>query len=258
MPKYPNGHEFEMKRLYPSQIKFDPLYQRNLDLPRVNKIVKEFDGDLFNEPKVSYRDGTFWFFNGQHSIAAWRKLHDNKDEPLTCKVFKGMTWLEECEAFIKQNGISKDPTTNQKLKASYNAKNPDVVDMVEKAEFVGFTVDFVTSQTPTRILATSALFMCYQKLGAEAYLNMLTVLRDAWYGDQDAVSAQIIRAMTTFYKTYYGQFRSEDLVNALKKVAPSVIIRNGKNFSNVKNSYALEIVKLYNMRRKNRLDETKL
>ena len=74
---YPKGHEFEMKALYPSQIKYDPLYQRELDGKRAKKIADEFDGDLFNEPKVSYRDGAYWCFNGQHSIAAWKIFHKN-------------------------------------------------------------------------------------------------------------------------------------------------------------------------------------
>lgn len=68
--KYPNGHEFEFKVLRPSQIKVDPLYQRPLETKRVERIVKEWSGDLVNEPKVSYRDGQYWIFNGQHTISA--------------------------------------------------------------------------------------------------------------------------------------------------------------------------------------------
>ena len=102
--KYANGHEFEMRQLRPSQIRCDPLYQRELDIRRVDKIVKEFNGDTFNEPKVSYRDGVYWVFDGQHTIAAWRKYHNGEDKLINCKVFKGMTWIDECEAFIRQNG----------------------------------------------------------------------------------------------------------------------------------------------------------
>ena len=47
---YPKGHEFEYKVLKPSQMKTDPLYQRPLDIKRVEKIAKEFNGDIFNNP----------------------------------------------------------------------------------------------------------------------------------------------------------------------------------------------------------------
>ena len=256
---YPNGHEFEHRWLKPTQIKTDPLYQRPLEQRRVDQISKEWSGDLMNEPKVSYRDGTYWVFNGQHTTAAWRKIHNGKDEPIYCKVYKGMTWLEECDAFIKQNGISKDPTSNEKLRALYNSKEPDVVDMVQKAELCGFVVDFIQSKTPTRIVATSALFRAYKSLPPEAYLDMMTTIKEAWFGDSDAVSAQIITGMCGFYKAYWGHFKHEDLVKSLKRKAPSRIIRNGMQLKRRTNTYAREILDAYNTHRsKYRLSDEKL
>ena len=173
---YPNGHEFENRLLFPSQIKFDPLYQRDLDSRRAAKIAAEFDGDIFNEPKVSYRDGVYWCFNGQHSIAAWKILHNNKDIPVNCKVFKGMTWTEECDAFVKQNGIDKDPTTNERLRALYNAKNPDVVSMVNIATLCGFICDFATGQIRNRIVCTSTLFNCIKSTSSIKFNRTVVVL----------------------------------------------------------------------------------
>lgn len=256
--KYPNGHEFETKVLRPSQLRTDPLYQRALDVKRVEKIAREFNGDTFNEPKVSYRDGVYWIFDGQQSTAAWRKIHNNEDKPLMCKVFKGMTWVDECDAFIRQNGLAKDPTTNDKLRAAFNERRPDVVDMVEKATLCGFTVDFVISKTPTRIVAVSNLFRAYTTLGGDAYLDMLTAIKEAWYGDMDAVSAPIISGMTGFYKTYYGNFKRADLVQSLKRVTPAEIIRNGKLYTGRTGNYAREIVKAYNVKRRYKLDATKI
>lgn len=256
---YPKGHEFEYKVLRPSQLKVDPLYQRMLDMRRVEKISKEFNGDIFNEPKVSYRDGVYWIFNGQHSVAVWKKIHNNEDKPIMCKVFRGMTWLEECEAFICQNGLDKDPTTNEKLKAAFNSNDPDVTDMVAKSELCGYTVDFNVYKTPTRIVATSALIRSYKTLGGDAFLDMMTVIRDAWYGDMDAVSVQILTGMTTFFKTYLGCFDRDALAAKLRTVKPSEIIRNGKAFTARKNTYAQEICKYYNVKRRgNRLDEARL
>lgn len=253
---YPKGHEFEFKLLRPSQIRVDPLYQRELDAKRVSEIVKNFNGDCFNEPKVSYRDGVYWVFDGQHSCAAWRQLHGGEDKLINCKVFKGMTWLEECESFVRQNGIKKDPTTNQKLRAQYNASNPEVVDMRHRAELCGFVVDFSTNKTPTRIVCVSALFRAYKVLGPDAYLDMMTAIKDAWFKDMDAVSRQIITGMTSFYKAYYGNFKREDLVSSLRHVSPAEILRNGKSYSNRTNTYGKEILKAYNTRRRsNRLED---
>ena len=257
--KYPGGHEFEFKYLRPSQMKVDRLYQRELDTKRVAQIVKEWNGDRFNEPKVSYRDGSLWIFNGQHTTAAWKHLHNNEDKPIYCKVFKGMTWLEECEAFVEQNGISKDPTSNEKLKAAYNSHDPDVIDMVEKAKLCGFVVDFKMSKTPTRIVATSALIRAYKNIGGDAFLDMLTAIKEAWYGDEDAICAQIITGLATFYKIYGGNFSRDKLVSALKDTTPAKIRAKGKDNTGRTNTYTREIVKQYNIRkRSSKLDEGKL
>jgi len=256
--KYPKGHDFEYRMLYPAQIRVDPLYQRPLDDRRVTAIVKAFNGDVFNEPKVSYRDGAYWVFDGQHSIAAWKKFHNGSEKLIRCKVYLGMTWLDECERFMEQNGISKDPTTLQKLRAAFNSKDPDVVDMVQKAELCGYKVDFSLGKSPTRIVAVAALFRAYKRLGPERYLAMLTAIRDAWYGDEDAISNHIISGMTTFYANYYGNFDHNDLVRSLKRVSPSAIIRQGKALNHRTNTYAREIVKAYNSKRKYKLDDTNL
>lgn len=255
---YPRGHEFEFKWLYPSQVKFDPLYQRELETKRVDKIAKAFCGDLFSEPKVSWRDGAFWCFDGQHRIAVWKKIHNNEDKLIYCKVFRGMTWSDECEAFVAQNGLSKDPTTTQKLRAQFNVGAKDVVDMVKKAEQCGFIVDFRAIQHPRRIYAVSALYRAYKSLTPETYLEMLNVIKDAWDGDRDALSAQILTGMAAIFRVFYGSFKCSDLAASMRKTSPKAIIRNGKE-SGKRNAYACEILKIYNVKRsKNRLDESKL
>lgn len=255
--KYWNGHEFEYRWLRPSLLMIDPLYQRNLDTARVDRIVKDFNGDVFNEPKVSFRDGKYWVFDGQHSVAAWRKLFNGEDKPIYCKVYKGMTWLDECGRFIDQDGYDKDPTVSDTLRAAYEARRPDVVGMVKGAELVGFKVNFKGAKNNKTIVSVGALHKAFCKLEPNDYVDMLTAIRDAWNFDPDSVCAPIVSAMALFYKTYGGNFKRVDLVNSLKRVLPYDIIRNGKS-RREKNGFAREIVKTYNTKRKYRLDIDKL
>ena len=115
------------------------------------------------------------------SVAAWVAKFD--DKPILAKVYKGMTWLEEMESFVLQNGISKDPTTNEKLRAQYNSKNPYVCNMVDCAERAGFLVDFGTGQRRNRISATSALFKSYMTLGAVGHLRFVEHIRVKCFHD---------------------------------------------------------------------------
>ena len=60
----------EWRLVKPKEINIDPLYQRNLDEKRVAKMVKQYNPNLVNPPKVSFRDGKYWVFDGQHTIDA--------------------------------------------------------------------------------------------------------------------------------------------------------------------------------------------
>ena len=62
-------------------------YQRELNTDRVHKIVKQFDERVANEPKVSFRNGSYYVFDGQHTIAA--RVERNGSNPLMilCKVY---------------------------------------------------------------------------------------------------------------------------------------------------------------------------
>lgn len=250
--KYPRGHYFDYKMIPPSQIRFDELYQREVDYKRVDQIVKEFDGDTFNEPKISYRNGAYWCFDGQHSTAAWRKLHDGADKPILCKVYHGMTWLEEADAFVKQNGLAKDPTTLQKLRTCFNRNRPDVCQMVYGAELAGFKVPFTRTKTGRSITAVGALFKAYQKLGYEQYLEMLKTIAEAWQYDPESTTQQVITGMAEFYHIYGGKFRREDLVVRLRKESPVALVRRGKNNMANGNGFCHEVLKLYNRNRSTR------
>ena len=121
----------------------------------------------------------------------------------------------------------------------------------------GREINFKNSRANKTICAVSALYKAFNKLGVDAYVEMLTAIRDTWQFDPDSVCAPIINAMTTFYKTYGGNFKRADLVNSLKRITPAQIIREGRTLR-MKNGFAREIVKSYNKGRKYKLDIEKL
>lgn len=51
-----NSHDLEIPE----------AYQRRLNTNRVARIVAGFDERIANEPKVSFRDGRYFVFDGQH------------------------------------------------------------------------------------------------------------------------------------------------------------------------------------------------
>lgn len=83
---YYGDKPYRLQPVNTANIKTDS-YQRGLDRKKVNRIAANFDERIANEPKVSFRDGAFYVFDGQHTIAARKKLNGNQD------LFRKSRWL---------------------------------------------------------------------------------------------------------------------------------------------------------------------
>lgn len=129
---------YEYKKLNTRDISVDGLYQRDLSAAKVKKIVREFNPYLVNAVKVSFRDGKYYVFDGQHTIAGIKAKHKGADCQIDCKVFYGLTRLDEMELFILQNGASSTVATREKFRALYNNGDPEITSLVKLTEKAGF------------------------------------------------------------------------------------------------------------------------
>lgn len=126
--------------------------------------IKNFNMQVFNEPKVSKRQGSYYYvFDGDHSIAA-HKIRFGKDTPIRCKVYYGLTREEEMRLFVAQNGISSNPTRIEKLQALANYEDPKVTEMISTAREIGINVEFRGSQGQNKILAVDTAYWVYEIL----------------------------------------------------------------------------------------------
>ena len=51
-------------------------YQRSLQPDEVKEIIAQFNPYLMNEPKVSFRNGKYYVFDGQHTIGSLLQMND--------------------------------------------------------------------------------------------------------------------------------------------------------------------------------------
>ena len=61
---------YEEKVINSAFLEIPADYQRGLSIPNVEKMSAEFTELIANPPKVSYRDGHYFVFDGQHTIVA--------------------------------------------------------------------------------------------------------------------------------------------------------------------------------------------
>ena len=250
----------EYKKMSTKELCVDEMYQRDIDRKRVDRIVRSYDPCLVNAIKVSFRDGHYYIFDGRHTAVVEKIVKGNgADTMVECKVYHGLTRLDEMELFVAQNGESAAVSVNAKLKALYNFGDKDVIGMVQGAQCAGVRVDFSRAQAMNKVTALSTLMKLYMSLPREQYIDMLSTIRMAWNGVPDSFCREILTGMGKFYSTYYGQFTSKHLAKSLSKVAPSQIPREGKAMGAATLSasvYARIILRIYNSGRSvNRLED---
>lgn len=252
-----NAFRSEHKKLNTKFLCVDELYQREIDPKRVNKIVKNFDPNLVNPVKVSFRDGRYWVIDGHHTMMAQIMKNNGKDLFVECKVFYGMTWLDEVKYFLAQNGdLSRSININDRFRALMNSGDPDVSKMVKLAEKSGFTIDFKGAKGKNKIIALSTLFKVYSGLTEQEYFDYLCLLKRTWGGAPDSLSREILQGVYIFVKTYKGMFSPKIFESRLKKVAPYEIIRDGRSsLSTGATKYARQILGRYNYHAKERLPD---
>lgn len=126
-------------------------YQKPLNEKRVAQIVAAFDENIANEPKVSYRDGHYYVFDGQHTVAARVMLNGGKPVRILCKVYRDLTPEQEAILFAAQTGFAAKPTPGNRLRARLFAKDKEAIAFCEATERCGFLLDMEGSRSDYHI-----------------------------------------------------------------------------------------------------------
>ena len=245
-------HNYDYMLLYPEQIKKDPKYQREIDPARVKQITKHWDDDLVNPPKVSLRkNGVYYVFNGQHTLAGWKKHYGNK--PILCKVYRGLTEVEEKDLFVKQEGFSKAVSRLDKLRAEYNHGTEDVVDMVRCCTLAGCVIDFESapSNRKNRIGAVATAYTVYKNVGHDNFINILDILRKSFYGESTAFNDGFLKGMGYLFKHYADIITNKKMVEALGQQPVDYYRQQANQYiGSAQYRYARAFVEQYNKRKK--------
>ena len=223
-------------------------YQRPLNRSKINRILKNFDPMLVNPPKLSLRDGRYYVFDGQHTLAALIAKNGGNDLNIKCRVYSGMTELDESHYFVKQTGESSSVCAFDRLRAQFNSGEPSVIAMVRIAERFGFIVDFKSGEIDNRIRAVETLNSVFKSIGREGLEEVLKLLRLAWNGNKDSLKREIVGGLGVFVKTYKGEYNTKELAKRLASVSPHDIIRDGRGLTTYRGNsgYAKAVLRIWN------------
>lgn len=231
---------------YIVQIASDELAEAITSLPAEKRNI------IANEPKVSFRDGHYYVFDGQHTIVARKHMNGNNDLPILCKVYYGMTEADEALLFAMQTGYSAALTPSARLRANLRGEDKASGEFYEATEDVGFHVGFERGGGVGRIICINTAFAEFKRVGAEIYKEALTLLLEAWGGDPDSLRAEIIQGIVHFVELYHGEYDRERLIYSLRSYEPKFIYAAGKAEKELRGvkRYVNLFYRIYNGRRR--------
>lgn len=229
-------------------------YQRPVNPKEVDRLIREWDERLLEPVAVSFRDGKFNVVDGQHRIAAMRKMNGGNGIMVTCKVYSGLTYGQEAALCYKldkaKKRLSLSQATNALAESGEDAETAEIRRLVEHCGFV-WALGKRRGKTG-EIVTTRALVNAYRLLGGAAFVRMMNLLRDTWEGDTRSLTASVLSGMALFVKTYDTEMSDRTFVSRLSQVDPDEISRRGRadySTSSVALRYARVILEKYNGKR---------
>ena len=223
-------------------------YQRKLDMHKVDRIVASFNERIANEPKLSYRSGKYYVFDGQHTIAARKIMNQGQDIDIVCKVFYDLTQEEEAKLFAAQTGVSSKPTSGVTLKAKMIGNDDEALRFIEATEVAGIHPSFGDVRGNYRLRCINTAIKEFRQIGAKQYTEAMKIIATAWSGKPSSLIAEVVSAVCGFAHIYYGEYDRANLIRKLSYVDPYEIVRavrNAEDDGGLKNGLKL-ILDIYN------------
>lgn len=224
-------------------------YQRRLKDMRVHKIADEFDERIANEPKVSFRDGRYFAFDGQHTIEARKLLNGGRDLPVLCKVYFNLTEQDEALLFAIQNGVSAPVAAGEKIRAEIFGDEAIAVAFLNANMALGIQLDYAHHRGENRIGCIKTAYNAYRQFGEERYVEAMSIIAAAWDGEPNSFRSGNITGITHFVDLYHGEYDPYRLIAKLRHVDPLTIPREGLaagvKYSGYK-KYLSQVLDIYN------------
>lgn len=203
----------------------DHAYQRDLDRPRVRRMVEAWDPTMLGVLDVSDRgpdaSPRYAIINGQHRHATALAADPRGPEvPLVCNVHRGLSPADEAALFHELDATAVRLSSWDRWRARRAAGDPAVRAIEEIA--AGFGLSCSAGQNDGRVGAVGALETLHQLGGPELVAGAVNALFIAYGRAWAAYQAPLITGVGLLLRHYEG-LTSERLAEALAKSTPQLL-----------------------------------
>ena len=224
-------------------------YQRPVNELKIDRIIRNFNPQLVNPLKVSFREGQYWVYDGQHTLESHRKMKGNNDFMMACIVRHGLTYEEEARLFALQNGEATKVGVSDQVKALEEAKDEYTIAFLTATRESGF--DIIPGKRVSRngyIGAVAKAKECYKKLGDLEYRHMLTLLKNTWGGEKWSVENTILAGLCLLIRTYGTDLDDNRFMKKMAEFNETDINRTAGKYYDLSMPfrYAMAMASLYN------------
>lgn len=237
-------------------------YQRKPSDKVVNKIINEYDLNRDRPIELSFRDGAYWCFDGQHRVQAHKNMGR---DTILAQVHFGLTYEQEAALFAKQHLNERKVSVRELWSAAVKAGDeyPEIKEIIQIVEREGFQIKSHTDSRSNVISCPRVIQQIYAKHGARGLKDVLFVIKTAWPNMPSNTHNEIFSGFLKMMNTYkLGDDEWNRLRDRLATITPDkFLVKANTHIGRGGRGVALLMTTMYNKNlrsEKSRLDIHKI
>lgn len=222
-------HKPDTRMVDVDELNVSDEYQREMIVPHINEMEKNFDAEAFGLPLAGEReDGSLWLVDGFQRVSMARKLGIRR---VPCEIVKSQGVQHEAALFRKR-ARRRNLSACQLFKALVAEGDEEAQQILRIVNAAGLNVaGMAQSRRGGSIACIKSCRDAFKLGGAEHLSLVLTTLKRAWGGGhENAYHQAMVDGLSLFLFRYQGEVDIRRLTGKMASESPLHVLGQAKPF----------------------------